>query len=184
MNIDALIDQVIAVEGEYSNHPADRGGPTNWGITEQTARAFGYKGDMRDLPRTIAAQIYRARYWEQPRFNQVATLAPDVAAELFDIGVNMGVGWAVHFLQRALNVFNRGASDYPDIGIDGAIGPMTIDALRRYLARRGAQGEAVLVKAIDALRAERYIDIAEKNPSQEAFVYGWIANRVGKVAGA
>ncbi len=31
MNIDKLIDNVIAIEGDYSNHPADRGGPTRWG---------------------------------------------------------------------------------------------------------------------------------------------------------
>jgi len=31
--IDTLIDKVIALEGDYSDHPADRGGPTRWGIT-------------------------------------------------------------------------------------------------------------------------------------------------------
>lgn len=31
MNIDKLIEDVIAIEGDYSNHPADRDGPTRWG---------------------------------------------------------------------------------------------------------------------------------------------------------
>ena len=39
MTIDQLIDDVIAREGGYSDHPADRGGPTRWGITERVARA-------------------------------------------------------------------------------------------------------------------------------------------------
>jgi len=36
-NIDELIEDVIEREGGYVNHPADRGGATNWGITEAVA---------------------------------------------------------------------------------------------------------------------------------------------------
>ena len=50
---DALIDAVIDREGRYVNHPADRGGPTCWGITQAVARAEGYAGSMRDLPRAF-----------------------------------------------------------------------------------------------------------------------------------
>ena len=49
MNIEKLIDDVIAVEGDYSNHPADRGGPTRWGVTEAVARAHPYNGDALHL---------------------------------------------------------------------------------------------------------------------------------------
>uniref|UniRef100_UPI00359318C9 glycosyl hydrolase 108 family protein n=1 Tax=Parasphingorhabdus sp. TaxID=2709688 RepID=UPI00359318C9 len=45
-DIDTLIDKVIALEGDYSDHPADRGGPTRWGVTEAVARAQGYAGDI------------------------------------------------------------------------------------------------------------------------------------------
>ena len=38
--IDALIDAVIDREGGYVNHPADRGVPTRWGVTEAVARAL------------------------------------------------------------------------------------------------------------------------------------------------
>ncbi len=41
MDVDSLIDEVIGREGGYSNHPADRGGPTRWGVTEKVARAHG-----------------------------------------------------------------------------------------------------------------------------------------------
>ncbi|MGL5838096.1 MAG: glycosyl hydrolase 108 family protein, partial [Sphingorhabdus sp.] len=47
VNIDDLIDEVIEREGGYVHHPADRGGPTNWGITEAVARRQGYVGEMR-----------------------------------------------------------------------------------------------------------------------------------------
>ena len=59
MDISAPIDEVIAREGGYGHHPADRGGPTNFGITQAVARANGYAGDMRKLPRTLAETIYR-----------------------------------------------------------------------------------------------------------------------------
>lgn len=180
MTIDKQIDDVIRREGGYSNHPADRGGPTNWGITEQVARAYGFLGDMRMLPRSAAVAIYRSRYWTGPKFDQVAALCPAIGDELFDTGINMGVAAAGRFLQRALNVLNRGAKDYPDIGTDGAVGPMTLAALKGFMTKRGAEGGDVLRKTLDGLQCARYVEIAENNPTQEAFLYGWVANRVGQ----
>jgi lysozyme family protein len=49
--IESLIDDVLAREGGYVDHPDDRGGATNFGITERVARASGYDGPMRELPR-------------------------------------------------------------------------------------------------------------------------------------
>ena len=177
---DALIDAVIDREGRYVNHPADRGGATCWGITEAVARAEGYTGAMARLPRETAASIYRRLYWQHPRFDQVALRAPRIAAELFDTGVNMGTAAATGFLQRALNALNRAARDYPDIAVDRTIGPRTLSALDGFLRARGASGETVLLRAMEALQGERYIALAERRPSQEAFLYGWLANRIGQ----
>ena len=79
----------------------------------------------------------------------------------------------------ALNALNRGASDYPDIAIDRRIGDGTIAALKGFSARRGATGETVLLKAIEALQGERYLRLAEQRPANEAFLYDWLANRLG-----
>jgi lysozyme family protein len=114
-NVQKIIDRTIGVEGRYAFHPDDRGGPTCWGISQAVARAYGYTGDMRTMPRPIAVEIYRKRYWEEPGLARVADLAPNLAAELFDTGVNMGTSVPGTFLQRVLNVMNRQASDYPDI---------------------------------------------------------------------
>lgn len=178
MDIDALIDDVIAREGGYTNHPADRGGPTRWGITEAVARSSGYAGAMRDLPESEAIAIYRRLYWLRPGFNRVAAHAPAVAAELFDTGVNMGPATAAGFLQRALNALNRGASDYEDVAVDRRIGPATLAALSAFMAKRGPAGEEVLLKAVEALQGERYLRLAEQRPANEAFLYGWLANRL------
>ena len=179
MDVDGLIDDIIAREGGYSNHPADRGGPTRWGVTEAVARAHGYRGDMRSYPREDAVAVYRRIYWLRPGFDRIATHAPKIAAELFDTGVNMGPEVAAGFLQRALTALNRGASDYPDIQVDRRVGDATVAALRTFLARRGAGGEAVLLKAIEALQGERYLRLAEQRPANEAFLCGWLANRLG-----
>jgi len=178
MTIHTLIDDLIAREGGYVDHPADRGGATNWGITTAVARADGWHGPMRDLPRARAAAIYERIYWRAPGFDRIATRAPVLAAELFDTGVNMGTAVATGFLQRALNALNRGQSDYPDLVPDGAIGAATLGALDAFLAHRGPAGEAVLVKAVDALQGERYLSLAERRPANEAFLYGWLAGRI------
>lgn len=179
-NVDALIDGLLEREGGYVSHPADRGGPTCFGITEAVARANGYRGTMRQFPQSEAAAIYRRLYWLRPRFDQVAKRAPRVAGELFDTGVNMGPAVAATFLQRSLTALNRNGGDYPDLVPDGRIGEQTLGALDAFLAARGStNGETVLMRALEALQGERYLRLAERRPANEAFLYGWLANRIG-----
>lgn len=180
MIIDKLIDNVIAIEGGYSNHPADRGGPTRWGVTEAVARAHGFTGNMRHFPRDEAAAIYKRKYWHRPGFDKIGEYAPKLAEELFDTGINMGPGIAAGFLQRALNALNRNGRDFRDIAVDRQIGGQTISALEAFLNKRGTGGEAVLLKAVEALQGARYIKLAERRSANEAFLYGWLANRIGQ----
>ena len=179
MNLNDLIDDLLDREGGYVHHPADRGGATCWGITESVARANGYPGPMRRLPRETAAGIYLRLYWFRPGYDRVAARAPLVAAELFDTAANMGPATATTFLQRALNALNRGARDFPDLRVDGEVGPATLAALDAFALRRGRGGEQVLLKAVEALQGERYLTLAERRPANEAFLYGWLANRLG-----
>ena len=177
--IDNLIEEVIEREGGYVDHSADRGGATRWGITEAVARRQGYMDDMRALPKSDAAAIYKRLYWIAPAFDKVAEVAPKLATELFDTGINMGSGTAIGFLQRALNALNRNGQDYADLTIDRRIGPATLVALHAFFRKRGTSGEAVLLKAVEALQGAHYVRLAETRPSQEAFLYGWLANRIG-----
>jgi lysozyme family protein len=186
VTIDALVDGLLEREGGYVNNLADKGGPTNFGITEAVARAHGYAGDMRSLPREEAAAIYKRLYWLRPGFDQVAQRSLPLAAELFDTGVNMGPAVGITFLQRALTALNRNGKDYPDLVPDGRIGPGTLAALDAFLKVRGgafgqrtSTGEIVLLRALEALQGERYIRLAESRPANEAFLYGWLANRLG-----
>jgi lysozyme family protein len=180
IDVDRLIDELIEREGGFASHPSDKGGPTCFGITEAVARANGYGGPMRLLPREEAAAVYRRLYWLRPRLDEIAKRSPRIAAELFDTGVNMGPAVAVTFLQRALTALNRGGEDYPDLTPDGRVGPMTLFALDAFLAARGpTSGETVLLRALGALQGERYLRLAERRPANEAFLYGWLANRIG-----
>jgi lysozyme family protein len=181
-NVDQLIDALMEREGGYVNHPADKGGPTCFGITEAVARANGYRGAMRQLPREEAAAIYRRLYWLRPRLDEVAKRCPQLAGELFDTGVNMGPSVAVTFLQRALTALNRNGSDYPDLVPDGRVGSETLAALDGFLGARGKGGQTVLLRALEAMQGERYLRLAERRPANEAFLYGWLANRIGEGA--
>ena len=197
MDVDMLVEALIDREGGFVDHPADKGGPTRFGMSEAVARASGYRGAMRALPREEAAAIYKRLYWLRPRFGDVAARSPRIAAELFDTGVNMGPAVAVTFLQRALTALNRNGTDYADLTPDGRIGRATLAALDSFLARRGSSppvgvgaddrqgtsGETVLLRALEALQGERYLRLAERRPANEAFLYGWLANRIGENAG-
>jgi lysozyme family protein len=177
-DIAEMLEELLRKEGGFVDHADDRGGATNYGITVSVAREAGWRGSMRDLPRDLALTIYRRRYWTKPGFDQVAAVMPDVAAELFDTGVNMGPGVAAAFLQRSLNALNRRGADWPDLIVDRHIGPSTIDALRRFARLRGAAAQPVLLKALNALQGARYIELAESRQANESFVFGWLSSRV------
>lgn len=174
-DIDALLDALLDREGGFVDHPHDRGRATNFGITESVARSAGWAGSMRALPRDFAIALYRRRYWCEPGFDAVAVIAPSIAAELFDTGVNMGTGVAAGFLQRSLNALNRQGRDWADVAVDRAVGAATLDALRRLVAVRG---EPVLLKALNALQGARYIELAEGRQANESFLFGWLSSRV------
>lgn len=173
----AVIAETIGIEGEYSNNPSDRGGPTRWGVTESTARAHGYKGDMKDYPKESAALVYAVSYIDKPKFDQVYDVSPLLGKEMIDTGVNMGPHAATIFLQRSLNVLNLQGRIYLDIAADGNLGPASLGALRAYLAYR-KNGVTVLLRMLNALQGAKYIELAEKDKKQEDFIHGWFTNRV------
>ena len=112
MTFDDCIKRLLLHEGDYSDHAADPGGKTRFGITEAVAREVGYKGDMRELPLDLAKRIYKDRYWDSVKADQ---LPAAVRYAMFDAAVNSGPRQAILWLQRALSV-----------QADGIIGPITL----------------------------------------------------------
>lgn len=179
MSFDESFNAVVGIEGRFSNHPADSGKATMYGITERVARAYGYSGGMEMMPLAIAKSIYREAYWDRLKLDQVASIAGGrIADELFDTGVNQGVTAAGTYLQRSLNALNQQSVLYADVPADGDVGKLTLEALRSFMRRRGNEGATVLLRALNALQGEFYIRLAEKKPTQEEFLYGWLLNRL------
>jgi lysozyme family protein len=131
MNFDQAFDILLKHEGDFSNHAADPGGATRFGVTEAVAREVGYRGDMCELPLALAKRIYRDRYWDAVRAEE---LPAAVRYAVFDAAVNSGTGQAIRWLQRAV-----------DATADGVFGPITLalvrdtnpeKLLRSFLAQR------------------------------------------------
>lgn len=184
MTIKDIIDGAIKREGGYTFHPSDRGGPTNWGITAVTL------GQWRKLPRAATAEevsdmpiaearaIYYDRYVRRPGFSLIAEVSMPVAEEVIDSGVNFGPSVPGVWLQRWLTALNRMGRDYPDLTVDGRVGPVTTAALAAFLRVRGDHGERVLVTGLNCSQGARYLELAEARGSQESFLYGWVSGRV------
>lgn len=174
---DQFFEDVIEKEGGFVDDPKDSGGATKYGITEAVARANGFTGNMKDFPLALAKQIYKARYWDALHLDDVQNLCPGLCLKLADISVNMGTKQAGLFLQRLLNVLNKEGTLYPDLLVDGAVGGITINALKKFLSIR-SEGETVLIRALNCMQGMFYISLAERREKDEAFLYGWLLNRI------
>lgn len=170
MNL-AMIDDLITREGGYVNDPADPGGETNFGITEAVARANGYHGSMKDMPRVFAQSVYLKKYWQDPGFDKISVIFPALADKMFDIGVNRGPGVAVRYVQRALISLGYSCTE---TDVWGSNDP---NCLTAFLIARGERGQQVLLFMIAAQQSVDYIEIALDHPQESRFEYGWQLNR-------
>lgn len=113
-SFDDAFDALIGNEGGYSNNPKDPGGETMWGVTARVARAAGYTGPMRNLPRETAKQIAKKLYWDPLKLD---LFDARVAFQVFDANYNGG-----HTV-----IWMQGASGAK---VDGLLGPATIAAVQ------------------------------------------------------
>ncbi|WP_316214877.1 glycoside hydrolase family 108 protein [Bradyrhizobium sp. SZCCHNR2035] len=165
-NFERCLRRVLGSEGRYSNHPADPGGATMWGITQRDYDAYRrLKGqpprDVRLITIAERNEIYRKKYWNGARCDEL----PDgVDYCVFDGAVNSGVAQSVKWLQRALGVKD-----------DGDIGDHTL------LAAHGADPHEVIASICRQRRA-----FMRKLKTFPTFGNGWIrrVDRVEQVASA
>ena len=173
----AIAAGVFAVEGGYSNNPADPGGETNHGVTVAVARSHGYDGPMRELPKETAQQIYIGSYVEGPGFHRIVAISPAVGEKLVDAGVNAGTGRSARWFQQALNHLSRGGADFPLVAVDGQIGAQTLAAYRALEGKRGRVKACELVlKLLDAQQGTHYMSL-----NQPTFIVGWADARLQNV---
>lgn len=116
LNFDDAFIRLMENEGGFVDRPLseDPGGQTKFGITKAVARAWGYLGEMKDLPLSTAKEIAKANYWTPYRCDQ---LPPAIAFHVFDCVYHGGS--AVRWLQSCVGVEP-----------DNIIGPKTVQAVR------------------------------------------------------
>jgi lysozyme family protein len=173
-NFEAAIGKLLKLEGGYVNHPLDPGGKTKYGITEETARSYGYKGEMKDLPLEFAKSVYKKGYWDSLSLDLVNS--DSVAWNVFDCAVNCGVATSAKMLQRSLNVMNNRQKLWKDLVVDGKVGKKTIEALNTATLK--SHNTEAIIKCFNVLRGYHYITICEKREENEVFSLGWVLHRL------
>jgi lysozyme family protein len=167
MDINIMLDDVIAKEGGYVNHPADRGGPTNFGITQKTLSKYletvVTAETVKALDVETARDIYELHYYRAPRIDR---LPPQIQPFLFDCAVNHGPRRAIKFLQEVCN-----EAGYGPLTIDGLMGPKT---KAQAYACCEELGEWMIVALVEE-RQMFYVEIVDRNASQSVFLKGWLA---------
>jgi len=164
MTDETIIDAILKREGSaYTNHPADKGGPTKYGITQGTLSEWYGRAatvaEVRALTESAAREIYQQNYIRKPGFDVVQDAR--LRGLLVDCGVNHGPRTAIKLLQRALGVAD-----------DGVFGPVTKAALAKSWSTEWA---SKLYYLLAAQRIRLYGRIITDNPSQAVFAAGWAA---------
>jgi lysozyme family protein len=117
-----IITGVLQREGwdKYTDHPADKGGPTKWGITLKAWSDYLGKpctaADVQAITEAGARQFYRVKYILEPKFDLVGDA--HLRELLIDAGVNHGPRHPAKWAQWAAEV--------PQ---DGVLGPVSLKAI-------------------------------------------------------
>ena len=155
---DDALALTLKFEGGYVNDPADKGGATNFGITQKVYDHYlnGLNdplNDVADISYAEVAAIYQMWYWNP---SHADALTARLAKVHFDSAVNHGVGRAVKFLQQCVGVTN-----------DGLWGPQTFAAV-------AAADQDKLVAPYLALRTAFYHKIVDADATQAKFLPQWL----------
>ena len=170
----ATIPMVLHYEGGYVNDPLDKGGKTNYGITQKFLGAYKKKAnvnvsDVKDLTKKDAIDLYKAE-WNTRGFGLLDNT--DVMKLVYDFAVNSGPQTAIVNLQKVLNKKGHNLIE------DGYIGNKTNQAVN-------AVDDKWLKKELQKSRANHCDGIVDRNPEQKRFIKGWfyrindIGNKLG-----
>lgn len=171
-------------EGGYNNDSDDIGGETfkgiarnynpswrGWRIIDNAKTETSFPKNLSnrlDLDKLVKS-FYKSRYWDVNLLD--ACPSQNIANEMFDTGVNMGVSRAAKFLQRALNRLNKNGLIYPDLVEDGKMGPNTLRALKASIKYKG---DSYIYKLLNIYQGSHYDKYMNKNSTQEKFAIGWL----------
>lgn len=159
-----LIPFILKWEGGFSNHPLDKGGATNKGITIATFRQFfGKNVTVEQLKNMTDAQwetIFRNGYWNP--FKGDAIMNQSIADICVDWAWASGTKTAIMRVQRIVGV-----------KADGIVGNATLSAIN-------SAEQKLLFDKIKSARISFVEAIVRKNPTQKVFLKGW-KNRIQSI---
>ena len=167
------LTNILRREGGFVDHPADRGGPTKYGITAATLgewRGLGRpasREEVNALTEREARSIYTQRYLKDPGFAHIRNAK--LRDLLLDCAVHHGPRRAATWLQEAVGVT-----------ADGVVGPKTLEAVNAAL-RKGRRGRPLHATIL----SKRIIFLGElitRDPKQAVFAKGWMV-RVAEFLG-
>lgn len=153
MSFEDAVAFVLDQEGGVSDHPADSGGFTRWGLSSKSYPDL----NLATLSKEKAVEIYRRDFWTAVRGDE---LHPAVALVLFDWAVNSGVHAAVENLQAVLG----------GLKCDGILGRQTLAAIDKA-------DRAKLIRSLLQARVADRLHQAGR-PDQRVFLRGWISRVV------
>jgi lysozyme family protein len=154
--------KLLQLEGGYTNHPDDLGGPTNKGVTLNTYREYcGIEKtikDLRNMSYGVWCDIMKDMYWDKCKADKIDS--QPLAEILVDWCVNSGM------------VGLRKEQELVGTKPDGICGTITLSLIN------SSDAESLFDRIMSA-RKQFYVNIVKKNPSQKVFMNGWM-NRLGK----
>ena len=159
-------------------NPADKGGPTNRGITKDAllaAYAQGIVGNSNfdTLTKEEAEAIYKVNYWDRYRWGEIPW---PVCLVLFDMTVNHGGGGMAKIVKRAANALGW------KLEVDGKFGPKTFESIQRTSEAQPKEFTEELLRQ----RKRFYDEIVARDETQKKNLTGWHnrTERLAKAAGA
>lgn len=159
-----LIPFILKWEGGFANHPNDKGGATNKGITIATFRHFFGSGATVEQLKAMTDEqwetVFRRGFWNP--FKGDGIKSQPVADICVDWAWASGAGTAIKQVQRLLGVKE-----------DGIVGNITLAAIN------AAEPEE-LFRRIKAARLAFVEAIVRRDPSQRVFLKGW-CNRINSI---
>ncbi len=162
-DINILAPFILSFEGGFSNHPADKGGATNKGVTIATWRSVGYDKDgdgdidVDDLrllsDADVVERVMRPHYWNRWQGDRIRSQS---VANLLVDWVWASGKHGITNVQRILGV-----------KADGLVGEKTLAALNN------SDQHALFDRIKNERRA--FIDtLCRKDPAQGVFRKGWL----------
>lgn len=152
-----LVPFIRKWEGGFSNHPKDKGGATNNGVTLATYRMVYGKNktvdDLKNMSDKEWEHIFKIYYWDKWKGDCIKNQSiANILVDWYWMSGNIGV-------KKVQELFG--------LKVDGIVGSKTLGKIN------SVDGEW-LFKRIWEMRLNHYNKIVKKNPSQKVFLQGWL----------